>query len=505
MRVRALFALLATPAVALAVGPRAAVADSTGTSTSPFGAYIASGDASCLEFTLTTGYSFIVEPDARLPRATATISEGTASALAAPADPGDSTDALAGLLVPRAEGMLAAGLDQATGSIPVPVVPAGLTDSLISQVANPVNPHLEYPYEHASAAYPNPQQPGDQQASYLGLPSTTFADPSGVISVDGALGDAKAGAGVATADSGAAAATSLPLLGVSVGRFSASSTALVSPSAVTNDVVCNLQDVTIAPPASGFALHIGTLIATLHTERKLGANGATSSHSLQLANVTLNGQNIAPGPQGGLPLPATTYTVPQPPLPPGVPAPPASLQTVSITGTTSAATLSAANNESTSTLTGATVVITSTAPVPSSIPPQPGQNPISTTPAVYTIQLANLDSQTYGLVAPSFGSAASSASGTTGAGAGSSYFGGSAGGRSGGFHLPGTSGSNGSKGSHPVTSSVLIPGTPAAIRWSVVGLAGLLEALLLTSVFLRRRMSRPRRVELPAAAFLDLP
>src|SRR4029077_20922774 len=141
-----------------------------------------------------------------------------------------------------------------------------------------------------------------------------------------------------------------------------------------------------------------------------------------------------------------------------------SLQTVSITGTTSAATLSAANNESTSTLTGGTVVITSTAPVPSSIPPQPGQNPISTTPAVYTIQLANLDSQTYGLVAPSFGSAASSASGTTGVGAGSSYFGGSAGGRSGGFHLPGTSGSNGSKGSHPVTSSVLIPGTPAAIR-----------------------------------------
>jgi hypothetical protein len=401
--------------------------------------------------------------------------------------------------------MLAAGLDQATGSIPVPVVPAGLTDSLISQVANPVNPHLEYPYEHASAAYPNPQQPGDQQASYLGLPGAAFADPSGVISVNGALGDTKAGAGVASADSGAGAATSLLLLGVSAGRFSASSRALVSSSAVTNDVVCSLQDVTIAPPASGFALHIGTLIATLHTERKLGANSATSSHSLQLADVTLNGKNIAPGPQGALPIPPTTFSVPQPPIPPGVPAPPASLQAVSIAGTTSAATLSAANNESTSSLTAATVVITSTAPVPSSIPPQPGQNPISTTPAVYTIRLANLSSQTYGLPASSFGSTGSSAFGGANGAAAGGYFGGAAGGRPGSAHFPGTSGSNGSKGNHPVESSVLIPGTQAAIRWSVVGLAGLLEALLLASVFLRHRMSRPRRVELPATAFLDLP
>lgn len=490
---RRLIALLAIPVAAVATLPRTHAAADTAP-TVPFDAYIAGGDASCVELTVATGFSFIVEPDARLPRATATISEGTSGALASPADPGDSVDALMGLLVPREEGQITSQMPQGTGQ-------------QLQKLVNPVNPDLEYQYEHANAQYPNAQAPGDQEATFLGAPNASFTDPSGLVHLDGTSGDAKAGATYASAVSGAGAGTSLPMLGVSVGHVTGSSTASVTSTAVSSVQQCNLQDVTIAPPTSGLTLHIGSLIASLRTTRPLNGSGASSTHSFELGDVTVNGRNLLPTGQGGIPIPPTTITFPQPPTIPGAPPPPASLRSVSITGTTANNKQTANNNEASSTLTAATVVISTTSPVPSSIPPNPKQSPISTTPVVYTLQLANLDSQTYGL--PSAGPLGSGGSGgVSGLAQGGALSGGAnafPGSHGSSVNIPGTPGSPGSGGGKPVASSVLIPGTPGSLRWGVIALAAALESLLLGSLYMRRRTLGIRAPDASPSSFLDLP
>ncbi|MBV8194065.1 MAG: hypothetical protein JOY80_00910, partial [Candidatus Dormibacteraeota bacterium] len=436
-------------AVALCAAPLAAsttaLADTA--STNPFDAFIASGDASCLEMTVTiNGYSFIVVPDVRLPRATASISEGQSGALAAPADPGDSVDALPGLLFPREEGQIANGIDSGMAKFPIPF-PVDVGSTLL-QVANPFNPHLEYPIEHASANYPDPSSQGDQDASYLGASSPDVRDPSGLFTVDGTLGDAKAGASYATADAGAGTAVSVPTVGVSVGRIDSNATAQVTDTKVSDDVSCTMQDVTVSPPGVGSPLHIGTLKATLHTERALTGSEATSSRSLQLADVTINGSNVLQ--QGGvdgsqLTVPAQLSSVSNPvPQPSGcsalpgnpqcsqIPTAPAWIQSVSFGGTSNPADQkTSGGNQIASALTAATVTVQSTMPVPATIPsgppsctnnppnqstsgaqfqqwvqsclPQLNQSspasniPITSAPTTYTIQLANLSSTTYGL------------------------------------------------------------------------------------------------------------
>lgn len=493
----------ALPLVCLALIPMAdAQAAPAASADNPFDAYIASGDASCLELTVNVaGFSFIVEPDARLPRATSSISEGESGAIAAPADPGDSVDALAGLLVPREEGQIASGIDGGLAQTKIPF-PADVGNTLLT-VANPLNPHLEYPIEHANAAYPDPSSPGDQEATYLGAPNASFTEPSGAISVDGASGDAKAGASYAAADAGAGAATSLAPLGISVGRVSSHASAVVSAGAVSDTVSCTLHDVGIAPPGSGHSLHIGTLIASLQTVRTLTGSGATASHTVQLSDVTLDGKNVAPAGGGGLAFPPgvpTTVTFPQPPacssIVPPCPSVPVSLQSMSWGGTAHADSLGANRNEETSTLTVATVTLQTTAPVPSSIPPTSNGNPITSAPTTYTLQLGSLDSSAYGLPATGFPVTNPAFGPPSGAGLGG--FGGSYGTGAG-------TGTAGTPGTKPVASSVTIPGIAAAIRWPVVGLAGVMEAALLTSLFLRRRRTGGFLTDATPASFLDLP
>ena len=527
MRARLLATTVLAPALVLAGAwsPRGAAAATA--QPIPFDAYIASGDASCLELNINiAGYSFTVEPDVRMPRATASISEGQSGALAAPIDPGDSVDALGGLLVPREEGQLAGGLDSATANIPIPI--PGDPGNSVVQALNPINPALEYPIEHASASYPRAGSTAAQESTYLGAGNIAAADPTGLLSLDGTAGDAKADAQSATADAGAGAALSVSLLGLSVGRLSAHSESQVGQTSVTANVSCTLGNVDFSPPGTGYALHIGLLTAALHAERSLTAHRATSTSSLEISGMsvtqtsggTTTTTNLSPaGTTVTVPPSLSNVAIPQLPALP-LPAPlPASIESLALTGTTSGSALSSANNEVTSSMSAATLTMQTTAPVPTSIPTGPpacltnpqeiaeclpsliptgGGLPITSAPATYTLQLASLDSRAYGLVA----SSAATGFSVPGGGGPSSAFG-----------SPGSSGSAaaatgqpGTPGTKPVSATLTVAGTAATIRWTVVALAGLLEALLLAALVLRRRSAA--RAAGPASSpdsYVDLP
>ncbi|MFN2581635.1 MAG: hypothetical protein ABR498_02710 [Candidatus Dormibacteria bacterium] len=505
----------------------------------PFDAFIASGNASCLELTVNVGgYSFIVVPDIRAPRSTSTISEGQSGAIAAPVDPGDSVDALPGLLFPREEGQIASGLDSGIAQTKIPV-PTDVGNTIL-KVANPFNPTLEYPIEHASVSYPDASKQGDQESTYppvSGAPSGAVSDPGGLLNVNAASGDAKAGANYATADSGAGGAASVPLLGVSFGRISSNANAQVTASAVSDDVSCTLQDVTIAPPGSNHSLHVGSLTAKLHTERTLSGSSATSSRTLSLSDLTVDGQNVlAQGGQSGqsvnVPRQLQSFTFPQPQqlLPPGSPVVPASLQSLQIGGTSNTEQKSSGNNQDAATLTAATVTLQSTMPVPATIPSgppgcvnnppnsntsqsdfqkwvqsclphlnpsSPSSNlPITSAPTTYTLALANLDSTTYGLPSSSLsslplgGTFGGSSSGLIGAGT----FGG------------GSNGSSGKPGQQPTSATVAETGSSGSFRWPVVALAALMESALLGALWWRRRVALQGRLNRARPnSFLDLP
>ena len=527
MRARIVAATLLAPVVVLAGAPSPRGAAAATAEPIPFDAYIASGDASCLELNVNiAGYSFTVEPDVRMPRASASISEGQSGALAAPIDPGDSVDSLGGLLVPREEGQLASGLDSATANIPIPI--PGAPGSSVVQALNPINPALEYPIEHASASYPRAGSTAPQESTYLGASNVAAADPTGLLSLDGTAGDAKADAQSATADAGAGSALSVPLLGLSVGRFSSHSESQVGQAAVTSDVSCTLGNVDFSPPGTGYSLHIGSLTATLHGERSIKAPKATSSTSLEISGMTVTQTtggkttttNLSPaGNTVTVPASLSNVAIPQlPNLPLPVPVP-ASLQSLSLTGTTSGSALSSANNEVTSSMSAATLTMQTTAPVPTSIPTGPpacltnpqeiaqclpsliptgGGLPITSAPATYTMQLASLDSRAYGLVSPS----AATGFSVPGGGVASSAFGSPA---SSGSAAAGT-GTPGTPGTKPVTATLTVAGTPATIRWTVVALAGLLEALLLAVLVLRRRSAARAAGPPPSPdSYVDMP
>ncbi|HEX6537917.1 MAG TPA: hypothetical protein VF155_01895 [Candidatus Dormibacteraeota bacterium] len=531
-RRRLLLAFGLAPVLALSAAPAPSTARAATSPAIPFDAYIASGDASCVELTVNiAGYSFVVEPDIRLPRATSTISEGQASALAAPVDPGDSVDALAGLTVPREEGTLASGIDSALAQSPLPV--PGDPGNAVVQALNPFNRTLEFPIEHASATYPQPGSASDQQATYLGASNLAVDDPSGLLSLDGTAGSARAGPQSASADAGAGSALSVSLLGVSVGRIAAHAQSQVGSSSVTNDVSCTLGDVTIAPPGAGYSFHINSLTASLHTERALRGRTATSTPALHLDGVSVTqmsgGQAITTdlSPTGStvsVPSSLASVAVPQLPalpLPPPLNGLPVSLESLGLSGTSTTSALSSHNNEMTSTLTAATLSMQTTIPVPTSIPTGPppcltnpqqilqclpslvptgpgGGLPITSAPATYTLQFGSLDSTTYGFTAspePAF-------SGGVGTGGGAPIEGAPVTGSAG----TGTPGSPGTPGTRPVSATLTVPGIPASIRWPVVALAGLLEALLLTVLFVRRRAALRARIPgPPPESFVDMP
>jgi hypothetical protein len=518
-------ALLAAPALALTAAPAATIARAQPAPSVPFDAYIASGDASCLELTVNiAGYSFVVTPDVRMPRATSTVSEGQAAALAAPIDPGDSVDALSGLVVPREEGQLASGLDSGSAqvSLPLPAAPG----TTVVEALNPYNPSLEYPIEHASATYPNPRSSGPQQANYLGANNLAVSDPTGLFSLDGTAGTAKADAQSAAADAGAGSAVSVAPIGFNVGRLAVHAQSAVGQTSVTSDVSCALGDVTVAPPGAGYSFHIGALDASLHTEKTLAGQKATARPSLHLSGITVTQTSgghttttdLSPaGNTVSVPGPLSYVALPQPPaLPAGTAVP--SVQSLALAGTSTASVLSSRDNEMTSTLSAATLTMQTILPVPTTVPtgpppcltepqqlaqclpslvpvPSGGGPPVTTAPATFTVQLAHLDSTAYGFNAAALGPLPANGSGGGGP-VGSPAVGGPVG---------ASGGSPGSAGTKPVSATVNVAGTPGFIRWPVVALAALLEALLLTALFFRRRAALRARPGPPPDSFVDMP
>lgn len=491
------------------------VVRAAGSGTSSFDAANLTGGCAALEVTVATGYSFVVQPDIQIPRAASTVEEGHSDALASPVDPGDSVDSLAGLGIPEAEGYIVNGYPgapspfagQGLGKLPPPLDSVGQT-----LLHNPFNPALTYPYEHAEAGYPDAAKPGPQTATYLGAPNASAADPSGAFTVNAGTATATAGDGFASADGGAGAAAtattpavpaivSLPSLGVSAGRVGAHSEAHVLPGKVTHDASCTLHDVEIAVPGSA-AIHVGAVTATVHTERGLNAAKATATENIEFSGVTVNGQGATLDQNGltvaghkvaSLPQPTTAPTppplLPQPSNVPVSTTPP----TVSVSGST-VTTKQPTNDEVSVAATGATVTITSATPLPNGVPP----TGVSSTPTVYTLHIASLSSEAYGLPASSggigLGDVIGGVTGILGGGIGA-------------FTSP-SSGTPGSPAeSHPGSGG--LPDTLAAIavtpaqRALILAISSLLEGLLL-AVVVRNYLRSRRRVVAPAET-TDLP
>ncbi len=511
MRKGALAAIAMVPVLALPVLSVAARAATT----SAFDAANLKGGCAALELTVKTGYSFVVEPDVQVPRAGTAVQEGASEAIASPADPGDSVDGLAGLGIPEAEGYIANGYPgapspfagQGLGTLPPPLNSAGQT-----LVQNPFNPALTYPYEHADAGFPNAQSPGTQTATLAGTPNATFSDPSGILTVDAATAKAVAGDGVAVADSGAGASASgaapvvplgvasLPALGVSVGRVSAHSEAHVLASKVTEDATCTLHDVEVAVPGSA-TVHIGAVVATVHAERAIGAPRAISSESIEFAGVTVNGQGATLD-QNGLRVGGQTITTlpagntPTPPpgvLPPSAGPVPLTPPTVSFAGT-DVVQKQPTSDEAIIAATGATVTINSVTPIPNAIPP----SGVSATPTTYTLHIASLAGEAYGLAA------AATATPSVGLGQVATGVVGVLGGGLGGL---GSSANTGATHVHPGAPGQ--PDTLAALavtpiqRAIVLVISSLLEGLLLVGVA-RNYLRGRRRIAAPLET-TDLP
>lgn len=460
-----------------------------GTTASAFDASDARGGCAAVEVTVDTGYSFIVEPDLQLPRATAAIEEGQSQAIASPADPGDSVDALAGLGIPMAEGYMNDGYPGAPppfNQYGLSKLPAPFNGAGQALVDNPFNQTLTYPYEHADAGYPNPAQPGTQTATLDGAPDAQVTDPTGLFHVDGSPARAVAGETFTSADAGygvaaqtQAPATSAPMLtipslGISIGRVSAHSAASVGSSAVSQDAVCELDGIDIAPPGAA-PLHIGALLARVHTERSVSAATATASHQVEFSGVTYNGQGASLDDSGltagGQHVPFTLP--PQQQSLPGLQGP----TSVALNGTT-VGSKQPNPDEASVNLTGATIVIKSSAPIPNAIPP----SGVGFTPVTWTIRLASLGSTTYAVPAASaLGSLPLGGAGFSGG----AFSGGSAGTPA--TTIPGRSTVHpGSSGLPAALASVFVD---SPLRWMILSAGALLEALLLSGAitWIRRR------------------
>ena len=513
---KGLIAAGAAPLLTLALLSPGVARAASSPSTSSFDAANLTGGCAALEVTVATGYSFVVQPDIQIPRAASTVEEGHSDALASPVDPGDSVDALAGLGIPEAEGYIVNGYPgapspfagQGLGKLPPPLDSVGQT-----LLHNPFNPALTYPYEHAEAGYPNATKPGPQTATYLGGPNASAADPSGAFTVNAGSATATAGDGFASSDGGAGTAAtattpavpslvSIPALGVSAGRVQAHSEAHVLPGKVTHDATCTLHDVEIAVPGAA-AIHVGAVTAAVHTERSLNASRATATENIEFSGVTVNGQGATLDQNGltvgghkvtSLPQPTTAPTppplLPQPSNVPVSTAPPI----VSVSGTT-VTTKQPTDDEVSVSATGATVTIKSATPLPNGVPP----TGVSSTPTVYTLNIASLSSESYALPA--------STAGGLGLGDVIGAVTGILGGGVGAYNSP-SSGTAGSPAqNHPGSGG--LPDTLAAVavtpaqRGLILAISSLLEGLLL-AVVVRNYLRSRRRVAAPAET-TDLP
>lgn len=402
--------------------------------------YNLKANASPIEVAVKTQYSFLVYPDAQMPRATASIEGSQVMALASPADPGDGIDALPGLFVPQVEGQAQSGLAGGAGQAPEPFKTVLTTAANVISVVALANPFLTTPYEHVQVTYPNVKSPGRQQAAYFGT-DPSVADPTGSIAVQAAAGKVVADKDLAIADAGIGGALTVAPLGLHVGRSSAHVELHGSGDRATSDAVSEVHDVDLTLPGLSLPpglpqlpslplsiqplLHIGAIVSTVHTERVAGAPRATSTHSLQVAGVTVLGQaatiddhgvhlmqqnaslqpivdavnqlfTVTAGLNGqlrGLPLVGGQPIVP----------------TGSMAGPLVGESLSHNGNEDSVTTSGLTLSLTGTLLLPSEttnllgVPPQinPSSPPtLVASPATFTITLAAAQSSAYGYVFP---------------------------------------------------------------------------------------------------------
>jgi len=420
--------ILTAPVVLLLSGGHARAA-------SVIDVYAVKGAATSVRVTVQTGYSFVVEPDAMIPRAAATIQADQVEALASPLDPGDSVDALPGLGVPTAEQDIENG---ASGPNPLPSPIGGSTPppqfsqavgAVVSQFAATFNPYLTVPYEHADASYPNasgsPQHavfppPGPNNTPPQGPDNYDFPDLFGIAGAHNSVGTATAGPGSGVADAGEGSAVSIPALGLSIGRVSSHVEVHGgNGGAATSSVVTSLQNVDLALPApptplpGGAAptLHIGTLVLTASTTRAPGAAQATSHTDLQASGVTVagvsarldeNGLSLNGSPSalnGPVSQLIATLSSPQctPDPPVGVPngpSLPASQPVLTIGAPVLHDQLSHHGNERSVSMTGLTLCLATIAPVPNT------SGAPSPTPTIYTVTLGDASSSAYGVSLP---------------------------------------------------------------------------------------------------------
>jgi hypothetical protein len=410
--------LLAAAAMLAAAAPIAALGLPEAAQAGSLDVFALHGSGAGVRVTVQTGYSFVVEPDAMLPRAEAVIEADTVHALASPLDPGDSVDALPGLGVPTAE------QDIQQGASPCPCAP--LVGAGISTFAALFNPVLTVPYEHAEATYPDPAEPGTRHAAFpRGSADSVppdFPDLFGVVSAHSSTGSVTAGPGTGTADAGVGSAVSVPALGLRIGRISSHVDVHGDSSASVSTVTTTLHDVdlgtpsipgvSVPPPPTGTSLlHIGTMVLTATTQRSASAPKATSHTDLEATGVTVagvaarldqNGLSVQGSPSplnavaqqviGALNSPECTPAAPVPVPQVGTTT---SVPQLRIGPPTLSDRLSHNGNEDTVAMTGPTLCIASSAPIPGT------DGHVAATPTVYTITLGNVSSSAYGVSIPS--------------------------------------------------------------------------------------------------------
>ena len=427
--------LLAAMAAVAAAAPALALGLPSPARAAQLDAFSVAGSGAGVRVTVRTGYSFVVEPDAMLPRAAASIAADTVQALASPLDPGDSVDALPGLGVPTAEGDVEYSTVNGCCPAPLPALPLPSPPPQFGQAVNPLittyvapwNPQLTATYEHAQVTYPNPQKPGAQQAGFPvgsndGAPPD-FTDLLGLLSAQSSLGKVSAGPGQGVADAGAGSAVSVPALGLRVGRISSHVDVHGDATGTVSNVSVTLHDVDLGQPslpgvslpqtpAGTSLLHIGALVVQATTQRSAAAAHATSTSSFEATGVTVAGQGARLDQNGlsvnGSPSPLNAVAeqlvaalngaspngcVVQPPINlPGLGSftsqpslhldPPAVREQLGHGG-----------NEDTVEVNGPTLCIATSAPVP-------GSNGFAATPTVYAITLGSLSSNAYGVSFP---------------------------------------------------------------------------------------------------------
>jgi hypothetical protein len=546
--------LLAVGSLVVGAGTAAlAASPSRATAAGTLDVYNVQANAAPIEIAVKTGYSFVVYPDAQMPRATTFIEGGQVTSIASPADPGDNADALAGLVVPLGEASIAAALidPNGLGQFPSPIKDVFAAVSKAIPVVEPYNSMVTTPYEHVSAAYPSVDKfgkPTGAQTTAFGV-DPQVADPTGTFAVEAAAGRAFADKNVGIAEAGAGGAISIPALNLSIGRVSSHSEVHGFADRATADAISTVQNFTLAnfpgvpqvpgapsllpgvPAAQLPLLHIDSIAANVHTERVAGAARATATKTVRYGGVTVLGQPASIG-DNGVTLSSSNQSL-QPVidglnklfgaaktvnggLPPGLPLFGGN-QTILPEGTLAGPigneTVSHNNNQDTAGVSGLTLTLDSTILVPSqtqgALPPDP-KNPPTLVPSQvrYTVTLATANSSAYGYnfpadtlgapagVAPvDLGSSGLGSNGIGSSGLGGA--GGSAGAGSGATHN-GTGNANLAK-SAPAFSWF----DPARLgRGAVVALGTLAEMLMLGALVACYRMSMSRR--LADAAKTDL-